>query len=123
MNLKTTKKPNPMKREEEKYYLTPKYSGELGTKELAQALSKSCTLTVADITAVLEALTSQMPWYLKNGFIIQLGALGRMKLSVSSEGHFNEKDVSTNDISKVRVIFTPSAEMKKEVNDISFSIE
>lgn len=124
MRLKKVQKANPSNREEpKKYYLLPVYAGELTIKELAKALSEACTLNTADITAVLEALTTQMPWYLANGFIIQLGAMGRFKLSVHSRGQPEEKAVTTNDVTATKVIFTPSAAIKKELEGTSFTVE
>lgn len=122
MKLKKIKKPNPLNRDEEKFYLIPEYAGELTLPELAAALSNACTLNVADITAVLEALTKQLPWYLMNGFIIQLGAMGRLKLSVSSKGSVEIENLSALNVVKTRVIFTPSPEIKKNIQDTSFTV-
>ncbi len=123
MKLKKIKKQNPLNRAEEKFYLIPGFAGELKLSDLAETLSDACTLNVADITAVLEALTKRMPWYLENGFIIQLGSLGRMKLSISSKGQDDEKNLTAADVKKTRVIFTPSAEIKRRIASTSFSVE
>lgn len=122
MKLRKIKKRNPLKRDEEKFYLIPEYAGELKLSDLAEALSDACTLNVADITAVLEALTKRVPWYLENGFIIQLGAMGRLKLSISSKGQSDEKNLTAADVTKTRVIFTPSTEIKKKIAGTTFTM-
>lgn len=62
-----------------------------------------------------------MPFYLKNSNKIRLDGFGIFKLSFSSEGHEKEEDVSAQDIKNLRVLFTPSPELKKELSDISFT--
>ncbi len=57
----------------------------------------ACTLNVTDVEAVLTSLVRKLPIYLKNGFKIQLGNFGRVKLSFSSKGYEspeNEDDSS-----------------------------
>lgn len=122
MKLKKIQKPNPLNRDEVKFYLIPEYAGELTLKELAEALSDACTLNPADITAVLEALTNRLPWYLENGFIIQLGSMGRLKLSVKSRGKLEVEELTASDVIKTKVIFTPSSEIKRNINGASFSV-
>ena len=123
MRLKKTHKTNPQNVEEiKKYYLIPEYAGELNINELAEAISKECTLSTTDTKAVLEALTQKLPWYLQKGFIIQLGALGRLRLSVSSDGQTDEKDLTADKVTKTRLIFTPSSALKKELEHTTFSV-
>ena len=122
MKLKKIKKQNPLNRDEEKFYLIPEYAGELTLSELAEALSDACTLNVADITAVLEALTRRLPWYLENGFIIQLGSMGRLKLSISSRGQEEVEKLTASDVLKTRVIFTPSIDIKRDLKATSFTV-
>ena len=123
MKLRKIKKQNPLNRDEEKFYLIPEYAGELKLSDLAKTLSNACTLNEADIIAVLEALTKMLPWYLENGFVIQLGAMGRLKLSISSKGQAEAKNLSISDVTKKRVIFTPSIGIKREIASTSFILD
>lgn len=122
MQYTTTKRFNPLKREDgAKFYAMPYYGEEIDIRQLANEISKTCTLTPADVRAVIEILLDKMPFYLKNSNKIRLDGFGIFKLSFSSEGHEKEEDVSAQDIKNVRVLFTPSAELKKELSDISFT--
>ena len=56
---------------------------ELTVRDLAKDISDACTLNVTDVEAVLTSLVKKLPLYLKNGFKIQLGTFGRVKLSFS----------------------------------------
>ena len=81
----------------------------------------ACTLNVTDVEAVLTSLVRKLPMYLKNGFKIQLGNFGRVKLSFSSKGFEKAEDVDAAGITSKRILFTPSAELKSEIESASFS--
>ncbi len=62
-----------------------------------------------------------MPQYLKSSNRIRLNKFGIFKLSFSSIGHEKAEDVSSNDIKNLLVLFSPSAELKKELSDVSYT--
>ena len=87
MHYKIISKQNPLKpAEPEKFYPFPKWSSEMNLRTIAGQIARHCTLTPADVTAVLEALLSELPDYLMNGHSVRLGDFGLMKLSFSGEG-------------------------------------
>ena len=55
-----------------------------------------------------------MPHYLRDGFSIQLGEFGSMRVTLSSKGAETEKAFKTETI-KPRVVFTPGTELKREL--------
>ena len=122
MMYSVTKRQNPLNREaDSKYYASAEYGEEIDVNALAKEISKFCTLTPADIVAVIESFLDKMPQYLKSSNRIRLNKFGIFKLSFSSEGHEKAEDVSSNDIKNLRVLFTPSAELKKELSDVSYT--
>ncbi|MDD6898699.1 MAG: HU family DNA-binding protein [Treponema porcinum] len=113
---------NPLDRDaESKFYATAVYGEEIDVNDLAKEISKSCTLTTADIVAVIESFLDKMPQYLKNSNRIRLNKFGIFKLSFSSSGHEKKENVSSYDIKNLRVLFTPSAELKKELSDVCYT--
>ena len=64
---------------------------------------------------------NKMQLYLKRTNRIRLNKFGIFKLSFSSVGHEKAEDVSSNDIKNLRVLFTPSVELKKELADVSYT--
>lgn len=76
----------PLNTDEKKFYAAPQYMEELTVMDLAKDISDACTLNVTDVEAVLTSLVRKLPQYLNNGFKIQLGNFGRVKLSFSSKG-------------------------------------
>lgn len=97
------------------------YSGEIGIRDLSNDISGVCTLSVTDVEAVLTSLVRKVPVYLKNGFKIQLGSLGRIRLSFSSTGCATAEEVDASTIREKRIIFTSCVEIKKEMEDASFT--
>ncbi|WP_242457174.1 HU family DNA-binding protein [Treponema zioleckii] len=114
MMYSVTKRQNPLNREaDSKYYASAEYGEEIDVNALAKEISKSCTLTPADIVAVIESFLDKMPQYLKSSNRIRLNKFGIFKLSFSSIGHEKAEDVSSNDIKNLRVLFTQVPSLKK----------
>lgn len=120
MKYRIAKRINPLNNES-KFYPAPQYMEELTLMDLAKDISDACTLNITDVDAVLTSLMRKLPMYLKSGFKIQLGNFGRMKLSFSSKGFDNPDDVDSSAITTKRIIFTPSTELKNEIESVSFS--
>ena len=89
--------------------------------DLAKDISDACTLNVTDVEAVLTSLVRKLPVYLKSGFKIQFGTFGRVKMSFSSKGSVDPKTVDASSITDKRIIFTPSQEIKNEIEKTSFT--
>ena len=121
MKYRIAKRTNPLNKTEEKYYAAPQYMEELTVLDLAKDISDACTLNVTDVEAVLTSLVRKLLMYLKNGFKIQLGNFGRVKLSFSSKGYENADNVDGSSITSKRILFTPSPELKAEIEKTSFS--
>lgn len=121
MKYRVIKRMNPLNKEEIKFYAAPQYMEDLTMLDLAKDISDACTLNVTDVEAVLTSLVRKLPMYLKNGFKIQLGNLGRVKLSFSSKGCEKAEDVTASTITAKRILFTPSSELKSEIENASFT--
>lgn len=121
MKYRIVKRINPLNNTESKYYAAPQYMEELSVLDLAKDISDACTLNVTDVEAVLTSLVRKLPLYLKNGFKIQLGNFGRVKLSFSSKGYESPENVDASSITSKRILFTPSSELKNEIEKASFS--
>ena len=121
MKYKVVKRMNPLNNDESKFYAAPFYMEELTVKDLAKDISDACTLNITDVEAVLTSLVRKLPMYLKNGFKIQLGSFGRVKLGFSSRGSTKAEDVSADSITSKRILFTPSSELKGEIDKASFT--
>ena len=97
---------------EKKFYATPVLDGEMTLPEMTTAIEKICTVSGADILAVLYALVDVSINNLSNGTIIRLGELGSLRPSLSSDGKATEAEVNANSIKYANVLFTPGSRIK-----------
>ena len=67
------------------WYAHAKKQGELNMNKIEQLIQNSCTVTKADIRAVLAALREVVEDGLKDGKVVNLGELGKLYLGIQSE--------------------------------------
>ena len=119
MKIRLVPKKNPQKREEVKFYANPVNVGRKTLDDIARDISGRSSLTRGDISNVLYNFIDCLPHYLRDGFSIQLGEFGSMRVTLSSKGAETEKDFKTETI-KPRVVFTPGTELKRELTANSY---
>ena len=96
-----------------KFYANPVNVGRKTLDDIARDISGRSSLTRGDISNVLYNFIDCLPHYLRDGFSIQLGEFGSMRVTLSSKGAETEKAFKTETI-KPRVVFTPGTELKRE---------
>ena len=119
MKIRLVPKKNPQKREEVKFYANPVNVGRKTLDDIARDISGRSSLTRGDISNVLYNFIDCLPHYLRDGFSIQLGEFGSMRVTLSSKGAETEKTFKTETI-KPRVTFTPGVELKAALRENSY---
>ena len=119
MKIRLVPKKNPQKREEVKFYANPVNVGRKTLDDIARDISGRSSLTRGDISNVLYNFIDCLPHYLRDGFSIQLGEFGSMRVTLSSKGAETEKAFKTETI-KPRVTFTPGVELKAALRENSY---
>ena len=113
---------NPRDRETEpKFYAQVKVSGDVSMREMCERIQQSCTVTKADVHAVLIAMEDVIVDALKGGEIIRLGDLGTLRVSLSSKGALTEKEYTSSLITKSRIIFRPGNILSEALANLSFT--
>ena len=113
---------NPRDRETEpKFYAQVKLSGDVSLREMCERIQQSCTVTKADVHAVLVAMEDVIVDALKGGEIIRLGDLGTLRVSLSSKGALTEKEYTSSLITKSRIIFRPGSILSEALATISYT--
>ena len=110
---------NPQKKSEVKYYASPVNAGKKNLRDIAHDIAGRSSLTRGDIENVLSNFMDCLPHYLRDGFSVQLGEFGTMRLTLSSEGAATVKAFKTETI-KPRVTFTPGVELKAALRENSY---
>ena len=104
-----------------KFYGQVQASGDISIREMAERIQANCTVTKADVYAVLVALEDVIIDALKGGEIVRLGDLGSFQISISSKGAETEKDSSDSLIKKARINFRPGTALAGMLTTLSFS--
>jgi len=105
---------------EKKFYASPVLDGEMSLPEMTKAIEKICTVSGADILAVLYALVDVSIDNLSNGTIVRLGDLGSLRPSLSSEGRTTADEVNANAVKSASVLFTPGTRIKQMLSVVKF---
>ncbi|MGG6544396.1 UNVERIFIED_CONTAM: HU family DNA-binding protein [Prevotella sp. 15_C9] len=82
--------------------------GTVGVKELSERISDRCTVTEADILAVISALVKEMSYVLKSGKRVKLEGFGSFKVGIRSHGEGKNKDfTAAKNIYDPHILFRP----------------
>jgi predicted histone-like DNA-binding protein len=108
MKYKTVFRANPQNRNaSRKSYAIPVYTGEIDLKRIAAEIAALSSLSPGDVYNVPVNFTEALPKYLKDGYKLRLGDFGIFKVSFSSEGADEAKQIVPARICSRRVLYTP----------------
>lgn len=92
----------------------------VGVDEIARQINEMCTVTPADVAAVLQALQDVIARNLKQGNSVRLGKVGSFWVKMNATAETAPEDVSAKNIKEVGVKFRANAELKQMLNDVHF---
>lgn len=95
-----------------KYYAQAVNNGYVAFDELCLEIAENCTLTSADVKAVMDRMNYILDKNLKAGRIVQFGEIGNFRLAVGSAGAVTTKEFSTSLIKKPKIVFTPGSKLQ-----------
>ena len=104
-----------------KFYAQAQARGDVNIREMASRIQGPCTVTKADVYAVLVALEDVIVEALQNGEIVRLGELGTFQVSLSGKGAVTSEDYDTSLIRKARINFRPGLTLAGMLSSLSFS--
>ena len=104
-----------------KHYAQVVNTGVQDIDALTRAIEKISTVSGADIRAVLYALTDVMTESLANSNIVRLGELGSIRVSLSSAGFADEKEVDYKAVRRARILFTPGTGLKNMLKTLKYT--
>lgn len=79
--------------------------------EVSELIERRCTLSSADVKAVLDALQFEVLHALSDGKSVRLGDLGSFRPTIASRSAASAEAFTADNIQRLRVRFTPSAEL------------
>ncbi len=95
-----------------KYYASLAQVKPVKLAELAENISRECTVTIHDVKAVLSALEEQLIFQLREGNSVRLGDLGSFRPTLRSEGVELAEDFTAAKIKHVNIRFYGSSNLR-----------
>lgn len=96
-----------------KFYAQAVNNGYVPFTELCADIAEGCTLTSADVKAVLDRMNFMLDKHLKAGRIVQFGEIGNFRLALGSSGSLSTKGFNTSQIKKPRIVFHPGDKLQE----------
>ena len=104
-----------------KYYAQAQARGDVNVREMAERIQSTCTVTKADVYAVLVALEDVIVDALQNGEIVRLGELCTLQVSLSGKGALSEDDYEASLIKRAKVNFRPGIAIAGMLSSLNFT--
>ncbi|CEA16403.1 MAG: HU family DNA-binding protein [Fermentimonas caenicola] len=123
MKYRLIQKANPLEPDSKrKWYASPVKSGTINNYQLSKGIASKSSMTRGAVLNVIENMVDEIPRYLTEGYSVNLNNLGTLRLSLSSKGVSKPEDFKSENITNMRVVFTPSPEFKKTLQNIEFEL-
>ena len=105
----------------ENYYARAQYDGVTHLDDIAQMVEQISAISTGDVLSVLNTLGKIVATELANGRIVDLGDLGRIRLSLRSKGVAKPEEVKRETIQTTRAIFVPGGAIRHKQRNLSFA--
>ena len=102
------------------FYAQAQARGEADIRSISSRIEQACTVTRADVIAVLTALETTVSSCLANGEIVRLGELGTLQVSISSVGAPSKEEFSVGNIRRTRILFRPGETLSQMQASMKF---
>ena len=104
-----------------KYYAQAQARGDVNIREMAERIQSTCTVTKADVYAVLVSLEDVVKEAIENGEIVRLGDLCTLQVGLSGKGTLTEKEYEDTNIKKARINFRPGPVLVGALETLKFT--
>ena len=124
LKYRLVQKRNPSKpTDPNKFYANVVTRGEVSLRDLAKETALISTVSIPDVTAVVESLLQIIPKHLGQGEIVRLGEFGSLSVTLSSEGTATQEEFHSGQIKSINVNFRPGKEISQALDQVSFEKE
>ena len=82
------------------------------TEQLSKDINRACSITEADVAAVLQAVGQRIGEALLDGNRVEIDHIGTFSLSLTCKNKRKEEHITSKDIEVKRIVFSPCAELQ-----------
>ena len=104
-----------------RYYAQAQARGDVNIREMAERIQSTCTVTKADVYAVLISLEDVVKEAIQNGEIVRLGDLCTLQVGLSGKGTLTQEEYDESLIEKARINFRPGPVLAGALETLKFS--
>ena len=104
-----------------KYYAQAQARGSVNIREMAERIQSTCTVTKADVYAVLISLEDVVKEAIQNGENDRHGELCTLQVGLSGKGTLTEEEYEDSLIKKARINFRPGPVLATALETLKFS--
>lgn len=104
------------------HYARAQYDGVTSLDDMARMVEKISAVSIGDVLSVLNTLGMLVSAELANGRIVDLGDLGRFRLSLRAKGMLEAEKVTHETIQATRVVFVPGPAIRHKQRSLSFAL-
>lgn len=104
-----------------KYYAQAQARGDVSIREMAERIQSTCTVTKADVYAVLVSLEDVVKEAIQNGEIVRLGDLCTLQVGLSGKGTLTEEEYEDSLIKKAKINFRPGPVLAAALETLKFT--
>ncbi len=99
-----------------KWYAVKFGTGSVGVPRLAAEVAEHAGQSEGTVTGLLRDLLTEMQKWLLLGHSVRLGEIGVFSLTLNGSGSDTREDYDPSNVTRVRVRFTPSADLKSSTS-------
>ena len=82
------------------------------TEQLSKDINRACSITEADVAAVLQAVGQRIGEALLDGNRVEIDHIGTFSLALTCKNKRKEDHITSKDIEVSRIVFSPCAELQ-----------
>ena len=106
-----------------KWQLKPFRYSTMGKEAIVRHASADSGITPSQLEQAFEAIAHEIDQMVPNGHGIELGGLGKLRLSISAKAVRTAENVSADLIKRSRILFHPSPAFRKELYQTPLTID
>ena len=112
LTVNVTKQKIKVNNDEEMYVAHLKSYSRISCDEIIRVTAQSQGISEANIASAFYALAATIKRYVLEGHVVDLGPIGTFRASVNCTAEKNREDLSPKSITRRRIIFHPSLDLK-----------
>ncbi|MDL2256829.1 hypothetical protein LJC06_01330 [Bacteroidales bacterium OttesenSCG-928-I14] len=102
----------------EKYYVIAKRWERISYDYLIEEMVRRTGLTPSEARSAMDYLAEAIPRLMEINSSIDLGPLGRMIITIKSEGSESEEEASVHKVKDIRLNYIPNKEIRKKIRKL-----